>query len=351
MRNRKKIITCILLFFMMLSSTITVSAEEAEGWHIDEQYHSLYDALAYAETHKDEIGFSRMDFGELCIGKPIQTYSYVDDGFEELREMYPLIYQGGLVLWAINVDGKYQITTGLTTEINEVVDVNSEFALIYDMNNCYLYMNGEFVLLCNFNEEVSTRAVLNPNEISNIELRMGALSEMTELNYDSTKMARDVIYFSCNVGYISQNPYKNLCWAATIASITNYCKGTSLSMADIAADKFGYVKDDSIDTAEANNILGRYDVEYRYNNKPPTQSVILSNIKANYPIYGCFVQSGTRSGHAVVIYGINVIGDYLSLMDPANGFTSATHNGSQYIFVSANTGVTYELYNANCYSW
>lgn len=351
MKKGKKFIICILSFTMLLLSTVEVSAEETENLHINEQYYSLYDALLYAEIQKDDIGLSEVDFNELCIGGPIQAYSYVESGFEELREMYPLIYQDELVLWAINVDGNYQITTGLTKEVNSTVNGNKEFALIYDRNSCYLYMEGDFILLGDFGEEVYTRAVLQPDDISDIELRTSTLSDMVELNFDSVKMTREVVYFSCNVGYVSQNPYKNLCWAATIASITNYCKGTSLSMADVAADKFGYVKDEALDTAEANNILARYGVNYRYNNIPPTHTVILSNIQANYPIYGCFVQSGTRNGHAVVIYGINVIGDYLSLMDPANGFTSATHNGRQYVFVSASTGITYELYNANCYSW
>lgn len=351
MRKIKTLPICISLFVALLLSSMKIHAEESDISFTNEQYSALYEILSYVEIQKDEIGLSGVDFDELCIGKPIQTYCYLENGFEELRNMYPLTYRGELVLWVIDAEGKYQVTTGLTQEINEIVNINTEFALIYDRSSCYLYSDGEFTLVGSFGDEVYTRAVLDPESISNIELRTSALSDMADLNFESVNAARDVVYFGCNVGYISQNPYKNLCWAATIASITNYCTGTSLSMSDIAANQFGYVKDESIDTAGANNILARYGVKYEYKNIPPSHTVILSNIQANYPIYGCFVQSGTRSGHAVVVYGINVVGDYLSLMDPANGFTSATHNGRQYIFVSASTGITYELYNANCHSW
>ncbi len=347
----KDVVFCISLFVALLLSSMEIHAEESDISFTNEQYSALYEILSYVEIQKYEIGLSGVDFNELCIGKPIQTYCYLENGFEELRNMYPLTYRGELVLWVIDAEGKYQVTTGLTREINEMVSIDTEFALIYDRSNSYIYSEGKFVLLGSFGDEVHTRAVLNSDNISNIELRTSALSDATDLNFENAKETRDAVYFSCNVGYISQKPYKNLCWAATIASITNYCTGTSFSMADIAANEFGYVKDESIDTAKANNILARYGVKYEYKNIPPSHNVILSNIQANYPIYGCFVQSGTRSGHAVVVYGINVVGDYLSLMDPANGFTSATHNGRQYLFVSASTGITYELYNANCHSW
>jgi hypothetical protein len=54
--------------------------------------------------------------------------------------------------------------------------------------------------------------------------------------------------------------------------------------------------------------------------------------------------SSSAGSHATVIDGINVIAGYITIMNPASGFMSASANGSSYTYISLNSGNTFTLY-------
>ncbi|MDF2945025.1 MAG: hypothetical protein K0S01_3883 [Herbinix sp.] len=45
----------------------------------------------------------------------------------------------------------------------------------------------------------------------------------------------------------------------------------------------------------------------------------------------------------MVIYGMNIIGGYISIMDPEYGFASAVSNGTTYKYTSLYSGVSLSL--------
>lgn len=370
MRRSKKIVVGILSAVMLFSSVIISNAAEREvisGEQIitlekllnRQQVISLMEILNDVEDQKDFIGLSGVDFAALKIGVPVQTYNYIDNAFEEARKMYPLTYNNELVLWVIDNNGQFQITTALVKEVNSAIGSNVPFSIVYDRSSSYLYVNDNFVLLGSSALQDITRAVLEPDSIMpGGDLKTTALTENTTLGYKASTNSDLVcasayaksapIYYECGVSYVSQAPYENLCWAASVASIVNYCKGTSLSAASVAQECYGMSNFDlPIFDFDAPTILSDYNLEYMYREQVPSNNVIQENLMANYPIYSNF-STGT-TGHATVIYAINTRGGYIYLMDPEFGFASI--GPSSYSYVSGYSGATLTLISASCYSW
>lgn len=265
--------------------------------------------------------------------------------------MYPITENHELIAFAINNDGKFQISTGLVQDINNTVDTNTPFALIYDKKGCYLYSADRFALLKETSLKDTSRSVLDVNNVTvdTNNLELSALIDSRSLGYTNLFQAKASCE-ECPVDFVSQNPPSNICWAAVIASIANYCNGTSLTAVSVAQAFYGASNyDRGINDSVAPSIFDDYDLSYTYKNQKPSDNVMLGNIQDDYPIYGSFTWSGGR--HGGVIYGINVIGGYIYIMDPESGFTSASASSSGYKYVSDYSNVTLTLDRAVCHSW
>lgn len=373
MGSGKKIVAGILSSVMIFSAVIVSNAAEKElisGEQIitvekffdRQQIILLMEILNDVECQKSIIGLSEVDFAALKIGAPVQTYNYVDNTFKEARKMYPITYNNKLVLWIIDNGGQFQVTTALVNEVNSAIEDNVPFSIVYDRSSSYLYANDNFVLVGSSALQDMTRAVLEPDSImSRGDLKTTALTENTALGYKASTNSDLVcasayaksapIYYECGVSYVSQNPPSALCWAASVASIANYCKGKSLNAVTVAKGYYGATDYNyGINPFEAPAVLGNYDLTYSYKYEVPSDNVILENIVANYPIYGNFVVGLTT--HAGVIYGTNVMSGYIYIMDPEFGFTSASKGtNGYYSYTSGYSGTTVTLISASCYSW
>lgn len=370
MRRGKIIVVGILSAVMVFSSVIVSNAAEKERISDEQavtlesllncqQITSLMEILSDVECQKDVIGLAEINFATLEIGTAIQTYNYVDNTFEEARKMYPITYNNELVLWIIDNGGQFQVTTALVNEVNSTIESNIPFSIVYDRNSSYLYANDNFILLGSSEIKDMTRAVLEPDSIMfKAGLKTTALTENVALGYEASTHSDLVcasayaesapIYYECSVGYVGQSPYNNLCWAASVASIANYCNGTSLSAASVAQECYGTSNFDlPIFSFDAPTILSNYNLEYSYREAIPSNNVIQENLMADYPIYSNF-STGT-TGHATVIYAINTRGGYIYIMDPEFGFTSI--GPSSYSYVSGLSGATLTLISASCHSW
>ncbi len=341
-KKYKKFFSCVLVMAICFTLVLPTMAAEQHLWVSDEQMASIGDALVGVEAQKTQLGLEEIDFTELCVGVPIQTYLYVNGVFEADRVMYPIISDNQLIFWAIEENGKFQITTALVKQINQIIEPNQPFALVYDRNSCYLYADDSFTLLYCSDMEVECRSVLNPDAaLPEYELETASFSENSTLEYRGN-IAREPVYYGCPVGFVGQSPYKSLCWAAVVASIVNYCKGKSLTAESVAKAYYGDSSDYDmgIYPNEAPGIFYDYGLIYVYQSTPPSENTILANIQSDYPLYGRWAHSGGY--HATVIYGINVSGGYIYIMDPEIGFTSASVNSSgKYTYVAGlNTTLT-----------
>lgn len=303
------------------------------------------------------MGLYDVNFSEITISNPVYTYEYTVEGLVQNNVMYPLKFNGNLVAWAIplsdNSNSNYQITTALVNDVNLLLQDGTDFALIYDYDYCYLYNGSELFLLTETTYKVENRLMLNTDSVcvNDFNIQLTNIADSTSLNYYSQPTTRAQTYYSCPVNFVSQNPPSLLCWAASIACVVNYKKGTTYTAVQVAQKHYGNTDfNKGLPLGDEDNILiSDYFLLYRYKNEVPGDGVIGKNIINDYPILATFKWSDGY--HLVVIYGINTISGYISIMDPEFGACSATISGSSYKYVSAYSGTTLTLNRATCKYW
>ena len=350
MKVSKKILSAVLVLALLLPSVLTVSASQTNFPLSQSERLLLIDALSEIDLQKDSWGLENIDLNELNVGVPIPTYNYVEGMLERSHNMYPLTTDDLLVLLAIPINGQFQITNGLVAEINTLIDFNTPFALVYDANTAYIYSNQSLSILKHFDQEIGSRDVLNTDArlavkgIDTVSLSQNTCLEYEGNNQDMQRSTSANVY--CNVSYVTQHPYDNLCWAASVACIVNYIKGTSLDAATVAKKYYGNTNfDRSISPENLVDKIKDYGLTYyQFSNHGDFDNKIFSSICADNPVGGSFdVIDGDC--HASVIFGINVIAGRIQVMDPQFGSTTATlSSAGDYTYVSSYTNTTLVLY-------
>ncbi len=354
MKRLRVLVSVIIAVSLCLGMTVTAFAEERTVLSEGEEA-SLSEVLNGVEFQKDMLGLSHVDFYDLQLGEPVQTYEYIRDGFEPGRVLYPILYHGELILWAIEQDGMFQVTTAFVSRIADRIDTEEPYTVVYDRNSAYLYAGGKFTLLGTSEMEEEARSVLDPEAMPEAEfLETSVLSGREQLDY-TADTAREQRYYACDVGNVAQPVGSAICWAATVACIVNYCKGTALTAEGVAKEYFGTLDNPNqgLNTYYIPGVLSRYEVYYSYKEQAPSDDDIMHNIINDYPIYGGWtgaLPSGENKGHGTCIYGIDILGSYIYIMDPEIGFTSASFNGSAYSYAGA-LSTTLTLDRAICEEW
>lgn len=345
----KTLVVMLMVFSIVSGLTMNCAAVETEPVLTAEKAKSLNEALQIATVYIDGI-----DFSSLRVGRPIQTYEYVNQSFLESIVMYPLTVEGRLVLLAIENGEHFQITDALVDEINGAVDSTSSFSIVYDNKNCYLYADNNFILLCEGGEAAGNRDELDVGGIlSNPVFSTTSLTDLVKWKYEEALSARVQTYYSVPVIYKPQI-YDNICWAASVAMIVNCVTGRDLSAVDVARKVFSWEKFNyPLYRDKIPGVLATYGVTYTFKDQIPSDNVILQNIKSGYPIYASFYVVEPSARHGGVIYGVNVIAGYVYVMDPAFGSASLSYDANKgtYTYISAKSGYTYELASASAYDW
>lgn len=344
-------IICVFLSLLLCVSLPTY----AESTQISTDVEGIVEALKMCEYTKDELGLSDTDFSELCISSCIKGYTYTSNGCEATVDFIPLTTNGNLKAFAINKNGKYQITTALIEQINNYINTQTEFAIIYDYNSAYLFDGENLIFLVKSSIVSEEREVLTSvndlDDCDNIEL--GNLVFSTSLGYVQEVTPRIPIYYACNVSYVSQNPPSNICWAASIACIVNYKKGNNFTAKQVAQSHYGSDYNKGISVGDEAEILQKYGLNYTTRTIFPADGVIFSNIKNDYPVYATVGSYNNDTDHDVVIYAINISSPYLYVMDPEFGSAAASVDDTtnEYIYYSAYANVWLSFKYATCYSW
>lgn len=352
----KKIISFLLATIMIISiSVISAGASTVDATETAE----IVNALNSVECIKDQLGLGSVNFEHLSYSRNhIYAYDYTDDGFVYNSEFIPIIYANCLIGWIIKATTEtntvYQFSTAFVNQVNSIVTSNMNIAFIYDYNACYLYDGNQLYKLGDISLSVESRSILNSvGCLNTADVTRNELSEYIDLEYSSLNTnARTPIYYSCNVSFVTQNPPSNMCWAASAACITNYFNGTSHTAASVAQSWYNTYSNYNLGLSLGlqDDVLRNYGISYTYRNQVPSDGIIFNNIYNGYPIQATFKWS--NGYHDVVIYGINITGGYIYIMDPEYGFCSATSSTSTgHTYISGYSGVTLSLNRATCKYW
>ena len=355
----KRLISIILVLSIFLSSTSTIFASNDNV-----EKSKIINALRDTEFIKDDMGLSDVNFADFTISEPIYTYEYTPEGINENSfQLYPLKLDDKLTAWAIAFktgnDISYQISTELVSEVVSVVQNNMQFAIIYDYDNCYLYDGSSLHLLKHSFEHTEKRLVLQSvSDIpSSSNIKLSCMDDSEILGYSTPISTRALTVYKCNVEYVTQHPYDNICWAATVACIVNYKLNKNLSAVDVAQVQYGLSNfDRTLAIGLERDLLSKtYGLPYTYQPHSTSASNILYNIQHDYPIFGTFKQSNTtkNSYHAATIYGINTSNSNIFIMNPTSGSCVGTYDGTQstYKFISPATGNTFLYWSTDCVFW
>lgn len=132
-----------------------------------------------------------------------------------------------------------------------------------------------------------------------------------------------------------------ICWAASVATVVNYRKGTSITAKNVCdVMNTGYVGA-TIDVKQ--NALKKYGLNYTKRNSQLTYNQIKTNINNKYPIAASTFEPG-GGAHAITVYGWNMpkVTEFVII------WNSGT-NSSQTMYYNPN-GSTY-TYNNKTWTW
>lgn len=318
----------------------------------DMKYQKIVDALHATEYIKNDIGLSDINFSDFAVGDAIYAYDYIDSGYVKTREYFPLFINNKLTAFAIQTgtgdEEQYQITTALVSEINAITNISqTNAAFVFDRIAAYIYTNDSIDILKKFDEEIENRDIIDCVDYNTISaVHLHNCNKQYDLNYFIVAEPHVQTYYSCNVSYVTQNPYTNLCWAACVAMVANYKKGTSLTAQGVAQTYFGSNSSFNY-TCNMNNttnvLVNTYKVSGYVCREVLSNDAILNNLMNNYPILGGFINQSNPSFHMIVIYSTNVTNGDTYAMDPMRGRFKLSYSSStnRYYYVSPTTNSTY----------
>lgn len=361
----KRIFSLMMSICLIFSlSSVTANALENENviYSYDDAYEAISTELSSFAGCKNLIGLDNVDFTSLYIAEGVNVYEYCETGFVKIAMLYPVLENNKIVTVSYTNDGEmYQFMTVLGTAIQNT-GYNSGFAVVYDIDGCYLFDGNNFTLLLSSdNRIVSRKAVEEATITEKNTLRTVSLNIKRALSVEpmstSARGASDYKY--CNVKYVTENPDKKICWAASIAMISNCVKGTSLTAQDVA--KRYYIGesnyDDYVEPTLIPDVMNSvYGLNYSLHRSQASEGVISTNINNGTPLYATFslkeIIGGTdRTNLACVIYGVNIIEGIIIVMDPRNGSVACHLNNSKYILIRPDNGAKYTYSWTVCRTW
>lgn len=311
---------------------------------VENKISSLASTLSEIEANKFGVGLDDVDFSSLSICQPISFYEAVNGSIKEIEPRYPILDQhSDIRMLAYDIGAESMIvTTALTEPINDAVKNGNQIAVVYDSNGCYLLKsNGDLIRVGESSYTVPTRDSLSDSSM--IDASNAVFSELDEISSidalasSLSRSARSVI----QVGYVTQNPPSNICWAACVASIANYRNGGSKTAISVAQAYYGSSYNRSLSNTLFPAVLSANGVSgYTYYSSWPSDSTINSNLGSGYPLVGILsVNGNTQSTHSVVVSGCTTLISIL-VMDPEFGFTTASKIGSSYAYSSGYSGAS-----------
>ena len=330
--NRKRhliaSITLLVTLLICIFPTGYAKAQSLSSSDVD----AIAEELSRIEQEKGLYNLGNVDFSEIGVGEAIKSYEYIDGEAVESRAYYPLFSGNDLVAFAIHVDGnRFQIETYIASRVGSTK--SNQISLIFDRNSCYVWNGYDLNTLYTFDDPSPERGIIPGSDISFCDsLDLTTLAPSTTINCCSAPSSRASAYF-LKVNYVTQRPDSSICWAASIASITNYFKGTSYTARQIADLYSSGYRGTLAHQAAVNHLKNMTGKNYVYYSVSPSESQITTNLSRGYPVFGIWNISGSFVGHDCTIYGVDTVKNYISVMDPGFGPVRSYLSGWSYTYI------------------
>lgn len=342
MINRRTFLASSLMAIGALVVPQPVLGDTLVASDIDDKIISLASTLNGLEANKFGTELEDVDFSSLSICQPICFYEAVDGSLRELEPRYPILDQNADVrMFAYDIGAEsLVVTTALARQINAALKNDNEVAVVYDSDGCYLLRSsGELINVGTSSYVVSTRDSIRDFSTIDVDgVTFSTIDEIRSIDALASSLSRSARSI-LQVGYVTQNPPSNICWAACVASIANYRNGGSRTAMSVAQAYYGPSYNRRLPNLQFPSVLSANGVSgYSYYSSWPSDSTVNSNINAGYPLVGILsVNSSTQQTHAVVVRGCSISVE-IYVMDPEFGFTTAARLGAAYAYSSGYSG-------------
>lgn len=300
------------------------------------------------------LDMSQYSHDDVYIGQKLNTYRAAEKGIVETDyDIYPII-TGNNILGIVSVikinNNVVQVSCGIdfSKELQNYIESNkqNEFALAFSSDGIYVVEpNGTKTLIKR--EEYSNIAysinsnVISKSTIDYCQIEPLAIIPLHNSIYATQFKTLDIVY----VANSSAPCCGGLCWAASIAMIANYYRGTSYTAAGIH-NLFGCITENyHNEEKQILRSLGMYaDGQYTSN---LTLSKVMTYIQGNKLLLLDLQDYKEKAAHNVVCHGYysNGSSNYFYYMDPNTQGCIASFPSSGTIYIPL-SGYNYEVH---CY--
>lgn len=364
-RIKKIIMTSWAFLCVIFCSKITVGASELEHLvyrNIPKEVimiaNNSYEQMIQAVIYKhEEFGLGIKDLQNVSLGDPFVIFE--DKNNQDEIYYFPILSRNNIVM-VLSVTGTTEgWGLSLSTEYVEVlneINFDKDYYLLYKVNDVLLAKsyNKNYAIL----EDEDIKMIrINPStymdlQEENVENKMSSLKKFnvkmvnmlkcTKAKYSpgystSTSTAKIALLNNAQ----GQGPY-GLCWAASVATVTNYIYGTNYTAKNVA-DAQGIDYEVGAKPTEMQKALEYYTITYQVTDEQLSYSSVKKNIQ-NKKLPIIYAQNEEEQAHAVTLYGYG--GNYVYIW---NSGLNYNEGGSQLIAYKS-SGTTFPFGNTT-FKW
>lgn len=308
----------------------------------------------------EELGIEQDDLDNFYLGSPFVIYNLDIETQEEIYN-YPLINKKTQkVFLIVSVIGttegwQYTISKELVDDLNKIK---------WSDKNCIFYESeGNLVAQTkekkySFSREKVRDGFDKKTFVEKQKEIVDNLGKMKKINVSkrlsqsenlierySPTITSELGYYYCNLNNAQGQYGRQMCWAASVATIVNYIKGTNYTAWNVC-DAMGKGYDAGGDIYDKKKALAYYGINYVEKLGQSAFSSIISDINAKRPI-GMSTTSA-MGGHAVTLYGYRNLanGKYIMIWD------SNLNSGEGDLLITSykSTGTTFS-YSSVSFTW
>lgn len=341
-------------FFLiiLLTTTMGINGYSYNQTDAKENFESLLPAILAA---KDQFGISEDDINSLYIGSALSAYEEIGDSIRPINaEMYP-VFSGAQVIGILtketNVNGEIYFTYGIdfAPELDTYISqYGNQVSIIYRGLDVYAASDGKSAVLLKKLSDESLNSIFS-DEMSFDNIVYSNIAPTDEVNIPASSRAAETKTLS--IPYVSQRG--PTCWAACIASIVNYKKGTDLEAYEVVV---ACQPNDAAGGASVNQIASYLTNQYGLSSYASNGEIQYDNVYWQINADKPMIISGYRNGntgdgrHVVAVYGyykdLSSLNESFYYMEPNTGFKIANFpkSGAPQFQISAT-----QTYSQDCY--